>query len=186
LKIKGSALLARREIVVHRFGDRAWANLIADMAGECPSFRSPIVAASQVPVDEFLAFHDELVRRFFSGDPGTYHDLGDQSAEWALTKGPYKNFLARKDVPGYVEAIPSLSSAYWTDAPTSYRATLQGDTVEFEVSGLPLWHPYFEYFVVAYNKRALELVSGKRVEMSRVRGGSGASYFYRFRFLPES
>lgn len=181
MRIKGSALLSRKEIVIRRFGPSAWTELVADMAKAHSTFQSPIVAASQIPVDEFLAFHDELVRRFFPDDDRIYHRLGEESAEWALTKGPYKKFLARKDVAGFVAAIPSLSGAYWTEAGTSYRASMQGDAVDFEVTGLATWHPYFEYFVAAYNKRALELVSGKSVEMVQIKGGSGSEYRYLFR-----
>jgi hypothetical protein len=180
VKIKGSALLARKEIVTRRFGVEAWTRLVQDMAVRHPCFRSPVVASSLLPVGEFLEFHDELVERFFKGDANVYFQLGEQSAQWALTKGPYKRFLARKDLDGFVASIPNLSNAYWDEATTSYRATIDGDVVEFEVSGLPEWHPYFEYLVVGYIKAALELLCGP-IDMEQLKGGSGTEYHYRFR-----
>ena len=181
MKIKGSALLARREIVTRQFGAAAWKQLVGDMAKVHAFFQSPLVASSLVPVREFLAFHDELVKRFFQGDSQIYFRLGAQSAVWALTKGPYKQFLARKDVEAFVAAIPHLSNAYWEDTTASYHATIEHDVVELRISGLPMWHPYFEYLVVGYISTALELLCGKPVERERLKGGSGAEFCYRLR-----
>jgi hypothetical protein len=180
VKVKGSAVLARKDIVTRRFGADAWAKLVDDMAGRAASFQSPIVASSRIPVGEFLAFHDELVRRFFHGNTKVYQELGAESAEWALTKGPYKKYLVGKDLPGFVQAIPNLSAAYWEEAQTRYHATLDGNVVELEVSGLPMWHPYFEYLVAGYIKRALELLCGGSVRSERLKGGAGTEYHYRF------
>lgn len=180
MKIKGSALLARKEIVMRRFGAEAWAQLVADMAATYPYFRAPLVASSLVPVREFLAFHDQMVARFFSGEGNVYFRLGEESAKWALTKGPYRRFLARKDVGEFVESIPNLSSAYWESPATTYRASLAGKVVTLEVTGLPEWHPYFEDLVVGYIKSALELVTTAPVHAERVRGGGGTDYEYRF------
>jgi DNA-binding CsgD family transcriptional regulator len=45
--------------------------------------------------------------------------------------------------------------------------------VEFAVSGLPAWHPYFEYLFTGFMKGAMELVCANPVEATRVRRGSG-------------
>ncbi|HZU82207.1 MAG TPA: hypothetical protein VE987_04790 [Polyangiaceae bacterium] len=180
VKIKGTSLVARREIITRQFGADAWTRLVDDMARAYPYFRSPLVAASLVPVREFLAFHDELVRRFFNGDPNVYFRLGEESARWALTKGPYAKFLRRKDVAAFVDSIPSLSSAYWEQGTTSYFARLDGRVVELEVTGLPEWHPYFEYLVVGYIRTALEMLCGSPVQSEALKGGSGSEYRYRF------
>ena len=181
MRIKGSALLARKEIVTRRFGADAWSRIAQDMAARYPTFSAPLMASSLIPVNEFLAFHDEIMRRFYSGSSDEYFALGEESAEWALTKGPYRRFLDRKDVASFVDSIPRLSSAYWDDPSTSYRATLDNETVELFVDGLPVWHPYFEYLVVGYIRRALKILCGDPVRTERVTGGSGTAYHYRFR-----
>jgi hypothetical protein len=150
------------------------------MAHVLPPFRTPIVAASLLPLREFLAFHDELVRRFFQGDDRAYFRLGEESARWALTEGPYKKFMARKDVSGFVQAIPSLSSAYWESGTTSYAAAIEDDVVHLRVTGLPVWHPYLEFLVVGYIGAALELLCGKPVARKCLKGGSGTEYHYAF------
>jgi hypothetical protein len=184
VKIKGSALLARKEIITRRFGVAAWQSLLSDMAREHACFRTPVVAASLLPVREFLEFHDELLRRFYRGEPRAYFELGEESARWALVEGPYRKFLARKDVEAFVASIPNLSNAYWERSGVSYAAALDGGVVELRVAGLPLWHPYFEYLVVGYIRTALELLQGKPVESERIIGGSGEAYTYRFHLEP--
>jgi hypothetical protein len=185
VKIKGSALLARREIVTRRFGADAWARLVADMAAVYPYFHSHLMASSLVPVPEFLAFHDELLRRFYPDDDGIYFRLGEESAAWALTEGPYKNFMARKDVASFVGSAANLSNAYWAEAACVYTAVLEGDVVDFQVAGIPYWHPYFEYLVAGYVKGALEMLCGNRVTAECVKGGSGTEYHYRFHLSGE-
>jgi hypothetical protein len=180
VKIKGSALLARKEFVTRRFGADAWTRLVADVAVVYPVFHSPVRSMTLIPVPGFLAFHDELLRRFFPGESDVYFRLGEQSAAWAFTEGPYKRFMARKDIASFVASMPNLSNAYWAESGCTYTTTLEGDVVDFKVAGLPEWHPYFEYVVVGYFKRALEMLSGARVVAECVQGGSGTAYHYRF------
>jgi hypothetical protein len=186
MKIKGSSLLARKESVTRRFGTDAWTGLVADMAAVHPCFRSPLRTMSLIPVREFLAFHDELVRRFFPNDDQIYMRLGEESAKWALTEGPYKRFMARKDIASFVASIPNLSNAYWTETTCIYKAVLEDDVVDLKVSGLPEWHPYFEYILVGYVKGALELLCATRVAVECLQGGSGTEYHYRFRLSNEA
>ena len=181
VRVKGSALLARREVITRQFGAEAWAKLVQDMAHVLPAFRSPVVAASLIPLREFLAFQDELVRRFFHGDDQAYFRLGEESARWALTEGPYKKFMARKDVAAFVQSIPSLSNAYWESAgATTYAAAIEGDAVHLRVTGLPVWHPYLEFLVVGYIGAALEMLCGTHVPKKCLKGGSGTEYHYAF------
>ena len=180
MKIKGSALLARKEFVTRRFGADAWTRLVADMALVYPFFHSPVRTMSLIPVPDFLAFHDELLRRFFPGESDAYFRLGEQSAAWAFTEGPYKRFMARKDIASFVASMPNLSNAYWAESGCTYNATLEGAVTDFKVAGLPEWHPYFEYVVVGYIKGALEMLCEAPVVAECVEGGSGTGYHYRF------
>ena len=53
------------------------------------------------------------------------------------------------------------------------RRQVTGDGVEFTVSGLPEWHPYFEYLFTGFMKGAMELVCANPVEATRLRRSSG-------------
>lgn len=179
MRVHGAALLARKHIVIKRFGERKWSELFGDMATRFSYFTRPVIASSDVPLPEFISFHDELVRRFFSGDAQAYSVLGGESARWAVTEGPYRTFIAGKDFEGLSRTFPETWKMYFADT-SSYCTTLVRDnSVEFEVFNLPIWHPYFEYFVVGYFKGLLDMICANPIYISRLSGG-GKQYRYRF------
>jgi hypothetical protein len=179
MKIKGVALLARKSVITRGFGEAAWDELWRDMARSDPYFREPVLATSLVPLAGFLAFHDELVRRFYRDVPKAYAFLGEQSARWAATEGPYKSFVADRDFQGFAEFFPRTWSTYFIDTASRCTTRVSDDRViEFRAFDLPHWHPYFEYFVVGYFKGALELVCANPVLTRQVQGGRGTSYHY--------
>jgi len=96
--------LARKHIVTKQFGEGAWAELFKDVATRFPYFAQPLLATSIIPLPEFISFHDELVRRFYAGRPESYFFLGEQSARWAVTEGPYKSFIDDKDLQALRQA----------------------------------------------------------------------------------
>ena len=167
-------------IVTRRFGADAWNQLFANVASNHPCFRSALTASSQIPLIEFLAFHDEMKRRLFEGSVNAYFDLGERSASWALEEGPYRNMIAARDVAQFVKSFPTLWRAYFAETTSSCNAKVVGNAVEFEAFDLPEWHPYFEYLIVGYMKGALGLLCVNPVEAIRIRGGSGSGYKYRF------
>ena len=182
MRIKGAALMARKSIVTKEFGEGAWSKLLADMAQSFASFRQPVLATSTIPYTDFLAFHDELVRRFYGGENRAYIMLGEQSARWAVTEGPYKSFIADKDLEGFVRFFPRTWTTYFIETQSHCTTSINGSgVIEFKTFDLPVWHPYFEMFIVAYFKGALELVCANTIRMKQVRGGSGTGYHYELR-----
>jgi hypothetical protein len=178
MNVKGAALLARKNIITKQFGERVWAEFYAEMASRLPYYAGPVLAASSIPLKEFLAFQDELIRKFYGGNRLAYFALGEQSARWALVDGPYKSFVTNRNLRGFVECFPRTWTTYFSDTDSRCTSRLEGDRVEFEAFDLPLWHPYLEYFVVGYLKGGLELVCGDPFQHRRVRGGQGDYYHY--------
>jgi AraC-like DNA-binding protein len=179
MRVYGAALLARKHVVTKHFGERKWSELFSDMAARFPYFTHPVIASSIIPLPEFISFHDELVRRFFSGDSHAYSLLGEESARWAMTEGPYRAFMAGKDFEGLSRTFPETWSMYFAET-SSYCTTLvQENSVEFEVFNLPIWHPYFEHFVVGYFKGVLDMICANPIYVARLSGG-GKQYRYRF------
>jgi hypothetical protein len=54
------------------------------------------------------------------------------------------------------------------------------DTVWIKAENLPIWHPYFEYLVVGYVKRALDLLGAEQIFVRRVTGGPSAGLRYQY------
>src|SRR5438270_13848676 len=112
MRIRGTALLTRKAIISKRFGADAWIAFFDDVARAVPYFRAPVMAHTLVPMNEFLAFHDSLIRRFYRGNEKMYFELGEESAQWALTEGPYAEFIADKDVAQFVPSFARLWTTY--------------------------------------------------------------------------
>jgi hypothetical protein len=178
--LKGTTLLARKAIIKRDFGEEAWTLLVEVMASQYPYFRHPVNASSLIPVPEFLAFHDEMVRRFYSGDDNFYWKLGEDSGEWALTEGPYARFMKRKDIRSFVESFPNLWTAYFHETISTCATGIDDETVWLKAENLPVWHPYFEYLVVGYLKRALELLGAEQVFVRRIVGGPNAGLRFHY------
>lgn len=178
MKVRGISVLTRKIIVTRKFGADAWRQLYRDVASGHPCFRALITAESLVPLSSHLALHDEMVRRLYQDDEPSHFELGRESARWALIDGPFKTFMAKRDLNGFVSSFPKLWPMYFTDTASRSEATITGDSVEFKVFDLPQWHPYFEHLVMGYMAEVLEMFCANPIGVTRLRGGGGRSYQY--------
>ncbi len=184
MKVRGLTILTRKVIVTRRFGTDAWLQLYRDLASARPCFRALITPETLVPLPDYLAFHDELVRRFYQNDHVSHFALGQESARWALIDGPCKSFLEHKDLSRFVGAFPKFWNTYFSDTSSRSEAALTGDSVEFKTFDLPQWHPYFEHFVMGYMTEVLEMFCANPIGATRLRGGGGNSYHYLLHTAP--
>jgi DNA-binding CsgD family transcriptional regulator len=184
VKVSGTVILTRKALVTSRYGAEAWHGLFRDMALNHACFRRPITANSTVPLAEFLAFHDELARRFCAGGRDSLSKLGAEAARFAHLGGPLGEFVVDTDITSLVSTIPGLWPRYFPETDSRFEAALTDAGVELEVRDLPAWHPYFEYLVVGYIKELLELYCANPITSRRVTGGRGTSYGYLLSFDP--
>jgi len=178
VKVRGLTILTRKAIITRQFGSDAWLTLYRDVAGAHRSFRALITPETLVPLPDYLALHDELVRRFYAEDERSHFDLGRESARWALVDGPCKRFMDGKDLPGFVQSFPKLWETYFAETESRSEAMLTGESVEFRAFDLPEWHPYLEHFVMGYMTEVLEMFCANPIGSTRIRGGSGRTYQY--------
>jgi DNA-binding CsgD family transcriptional regulator len=184
MKIRGLTVLTRKVIVTRQFGAEAWLQLYRDVAGAHRCFRSLITPETLLPLPDYLAFHDELVRRFYADDDLSHFTLGRESARWALIDGPCKTFLEHKDLPAFVGGFPRFWKTYFSETSSHSEASLSGDSVEFKTFDLPQWHPYFEHFVMGYMTEVLEMFCANPIGATRLRGGGGRGYHYLLHTAP--
>jgi DNA-binding CsgD family transcriptional regulator len=184
VKVCGISVLTRKILVTRQFGADAWAQFFRDVAGEHRCFRSLVSADTLVPLPAYLAFHDELMRRFFKNDVDSYANLGRESCRWALTEGPLKALLKGESLGGVVASLPKFHRLYFEEASTWSEAALSGSSVEFKVFDLPEWHPYLEHFIVGYIAEVLEMYCANPIQTVRLTGGAGREYHYLFHGAP--
>ena len=178
MKVNGTVLLTRKALVIQRFGAEAWYGLFRDVALIHSCFRRPITMDSMIPLPEFLAFHDELVQRFYPGRKQALVDLGAEVAHWVHVEGPLKQFVQGPDITSIVDTMPKLWPRYFGETDSYSEAVLQDAGVEFRVHALPAWHPYFEHLVIGYMKEMLGLYCANPVSAHRLTGGRGTAYAY--------
>lgn len=178
MKVSGTTILTRKTLVSRRFGSEAWRCFFRDVALANPWFRQPVTASSLVPLPEFLTFHDELVRRFYSDGTDALFELGAESARWALVDGPLQRFVQDPEISSLVATTQNIWHRYFAETDSRSEATLKDSGIEFRVRDLPLWHPYFEHFVIGYTKEMLELYCANPVWTHRLTGASGTTYGY--------
>jgi DNA-binding CsgD family transcriptional regulator len=178
MKVNGTSILTRKTLVTRQFGVEAWHGFFRDVALSHPCFRRPITATSFLPLDDFLAFHDELIGRFYPVRKHALFDLGGESARWALVDGPLKGFVPDPDIATVVDAFPRLWQRYFSETDSRSEASLGDSGIEFSVRDLPAWHPYFEHFVIGYMKEMLELYCANPVWTHRITTGDPRQYSY--------
>lgn len=167
---KGTFFVGRRAYIVEKFGEAAWDDFVRSLAREDSTFISPILATTMVPVESYVRFQDRCVERFFRDDPKALWMIGEKSAEWSLTEGPYKHLKNNpKSLADFVTKLPLIWSAFFSEGRLEARL-LRGNTVEIELLDLPVPHVSFEQSVMGYGKRALELVSGRPVSETQIIG----------------
>lgn len=169
MRVKGTAYHARLNLLRAKLGADGVEAFVAKYCAAHPEFPSRVIATTQIPAEDFLAFIDAIVDEVYDGDQESLWEIGFQSAEWSLTEGPYKNLIQAQDVERFASKAPVMWSNFF-DTGRAIQET-HSDHVDLRIVGLPpgLRHPYFEYSVVGYFKRGLEM-HGVEVELERIAG----------------
>jgi serine/threonine protein kinase len=182
MKVKATTLLSRRAAITEKIGDATYEEFIAEIAEELPTFKKTLLPSTQIPVGEFLRFNDMLVDRFFGGDKRTYWTFGEQSGEWLSKNGPYVAQFQRGDFKRFWSILPAFWKTFYSEGEARISTpTADGEAFELEIDA-PVQHVYFEYSVIGFVKRGLEVL-GARVRVERIKGFSSgdSKIHYRFR-----
>ena len=182
MEAKGVFFVARRQYFTERFGADRWSSFIEHMGVVDPVFRLPILATTRVPIASYLRFQEQSLTTFFRGDEKAYWEMGEQSGEWALTVGPYKHFRQnqREFVDFVGKSLPQIWSNYFTEG--ELITQVQGTVAEGRIVNLPIWHVSFEYAVMGFMRRALELSRGPIRSQTRLAGVSAGDRAIHYRF----
>jgi DNA-binding CsgD family transcriptional regulator len=137
-------------------------------------------------MEDFLAFQDEVIRRFYPDGEEALFKLGSDSARFAHSEGPLKQFFNEHEIDSLVATIPKLWTRYFPETDSRSDAILTDAGIEFRVQGLPAFHTYFEHHVIGYTKELLELYCANPISTRRLSAGCGREYRYLFATDPVS
>jgi serine/threonine protein kinase len=178
MKVKATTLLSRRAMLVERLGEAVYERFLVDIGNEIPFFRKLLLPSTQIPVADFLRFNDTLVDRFFNGDKRIYWTFGEQSSEWLSKNGPYVAQFKRGDFKRFWVILPAFWKTFYSEGET--RVSSEGASLEIFIDS-PVEHVYFEYSVLGFVKRGLEVL-GARVRAARIKGFSSGDREIHYRF----
>ncbi len=180
MRVKGTAFHARLHLLKHKLGEHAVEAFIVEFRRTHPEFPTSVLPTSQIPAETFLQLNDTIVEQVYGGDTDSLWELGALSAEWSLTEGPYKGLLEGRDVTRFAAMAPVMWSNFFDTGRA--RTEVHPDRIELYIEGVPagLRHLYFEYSVIGYFRRGLEMLGGA-VRMERVTGFSAGDADVHYR-----
>lgn len=183
MQVKGTAFLARRALLEKDIGASQVRTFLDRFMASHPELPLPILPTSLIPIEAFLELNDEIVRDLYGGDEASYWHFGRMSGEWALTEGPYRRVREEKSLERFVASGSALYRNYFTEGQA--RAAMESSgAISLWITGIPprFHHVYFEYAIVGYFERGLEMVSGKTVKHTRIAGFSAGDEHVEYRY----
>jgi hypothetical protein len=137
------------------------------------------MSVTSIPVDKFILFLDEMIKEFFNNHSMQCVTFGKAAAQYALSsEGPYKSYLLTKDVKQFVESVlPKLWSTYFDEGiPTTL---FENNVAHLKITGLKIKHLYFEYLIMGFFQKALEIFGKKTVakQIRSISSGDNDIYF---------
>ena len=170
MEVKGTAFIARKQMIETTRGAAAWSGFLQRLRAKESFYNVPVLPVTLIPVRSFLCANNLIIQDFFAGDPRANWRMGEASAEWALMQGPLKTMMGNRSFARFANTGPAIWQAYYTAG--TCHVEVKQSAVEVFIDGVPVPDVYFEYGVLGYYKRGLELASGGAIECTKRKGFS--------------
>jgi hypothetical protein len=158
MKVKGTAYHARINLLQRKWGVDKVESFLRGFQEMHPDFPKTVLPTTWLPARQFLELIDAIVDEAYGGDAQSLWEIGDASAAWSLREGPYKNLLEKNDLERFAGLGKAMYANFFDTGEA--RSELRGSYVEVVIEGVPwgLRHLYFEYSLIGYFRRGLELL----------------------------
>lgn len=183
MMVKATGLLARKRMVAGEFGADEWARFFEDFARKEPFFRRVLLATTLIPVEIYVKINEALIQKFYGGDSQAHWRFGEKSAEWAFEEGPYKTIFFSGDFKRFLADVPAIFKTYYTEGEARIRH--HENVLDVWLDSIPFPHVYFEYTVMGYIKRGLQLTGARGLVFTAVRAFSLGHPDVHYRFNVE-
>jgi hypothetical protein len=167
MHVRGVAFLARQELLRQEVGAERWSAYLTGMRPRLQFLASPVLPVTRIPIDEFLALNEDIVRTFYQGDQSVWWRFGEQSGEWALQK-QLKGLFEAGEARKFLQFTPKIWASYYDGGQLTAEA---GDgTVDVRIFDLPVQHLYFEASVIGFAKGGLKVLGFPDASPQRLKG----------------
>jgi hypothetical protein len=165
MNVKGTVYLTGKTAITAVFGEKRWNDFSARLAEKDKYFKNMIMSVTQIPVDKFTLFLEELIREFFNNNSKSYLIFGKVAANFALSPGGhYYSYLLSNDLKYVVETIiPKLWTTYFDEGKLTARMD-ENNIVHIQITGVSSQYLYFEYLIAGYIQKGIKMFGKKAIE----------------------
>jgi hypothetical protein len=180
MEVKGVAFLARQQMMVQAHGEAAWTSFLGDFVKKEPFFANPIMPVTRMPAEAFLRLNEELLARFYNGNPSTWWQFGIKSAEYALSQGQLKMMFSPGDLRRFLLFTPGIWKSYFTEGDVTVHPA-EGHT-DLSIVNVPRPHVYFELTVMGFVFGGLRQLGAKNLQHQVLKGYTQGDREVLYRF----
>ncbi len=141
-QVKGSSIQSKFAFVAERFGPEAESRLREQFLDHD---HYPILDALWYPFDFYLAVNQAIVRDFFAGDLTRLREVGQFSAEKALTE-TYRAYIQSGDFVGFLTNVSRLHKQFYSVGEQRVSVGEDGRYCRIELRGKP-YYPEADLYV---------------------------------------
>ncbi len=158
MHVKGTAYHARMKLLAAHWDEARVAAFVADFQRRNPLFPTHVLPTNWLPMGPFLELIDEIVDKAYGGDVDSLWEVGEASAQWSMTEGPYKGLVATKDLQRFANLAQVMFSNFFDLG--AAQGSYDGECIEIRITGIPdtFHHVYFEYATIGYFRGGLRLL----------------------------
>jgi len=180
MNVKGIAFLQIKDLLIYKFGEERWNNFYEIFKESHRPFNQAILAITIIPVEEYIAFLDTMIKEFYNGDEKIYWILGKLAAKFTLKKGGiFHAFVRHKREPKdfIIKILHRVWNMFFDEGSVKYE--VEGNIAHLHIFDVPLYHVFFEYSTMGYVQKALEIM-GVFVKETIKEKGSAKETHYKF------
>ncbi|KKM93096.1 hypothetical protein LCGC14_1211870 [marine sediment metagenome] len=178
MNINGLPFLQFKSQLIYEFGEERLNDFFEALKDTNSFFEDAVLATTKIPLEDFLAFMDAMVKEFYNDDEKIFWKFGKQAAIVSLREsGPYYAFMRSKRTPE--SFFSSILHRVWTMTYDEGIAknVVEGNFFHVYILNLPLYHVYLEYSTMGFVKKALELYGTTIKEIIKVKASAKEIYY---------
>ncbi|KKM93094.1 hypothetical protein LCGC14_1211850 [marine sediment metagenome] len=178
MNVKGYPFIAITKQLIYEFDKEHWNDFFQSFKESHSYFNRGILPTTMIPVEEFIAFLDAMLKEFYNGDEKVFWRYGEAAAEASLSeKGPFHIYIKRKREPK--DFVDNILARIWSNYYDEGRVkfVLEGNIIHAYILDLPIYHAYFEYTTMSFNKKVSELFGIPVKETIKVKSSAKETHY---------
>jgi hypothetical protein len=165
LKIKGSPIIDVIKWRIAKYGEKETDRLFNLLDPEVKkTFQNTIITTEWYPMDHFIRFLELDVGELYKGNPEALIGPSEEILGKQL-RGIYSLFVKLGSPEFVIKRLSTVNSTYFIGIEVKPNVVAPGKVV-IKYTGLEKQHRIFEYVLIGFYKKALEISGAKNINVS--------------------